>query len=89
MRSFIIGCLVGAGVALLYAPATGARTRSIIRDKATSLGNDVSDYAGKKSRHLANKMDGYRARMRRVTETMSDRMAAMGNRHAMEQEPTI
>lgn len=32
--SFITGCLVGAGIALLYAPQSGERTREEIREKA-------------------------------------------------------
>lgn len=75
MKSFIFGALVGAGVALLYAPATGRRTRSMIKDKATSLKNDIEDFAESKGRHLTNKMQGYRAKARKAGEMLREKMS--------------
>ena len=50
LSSFLIGLAVGAGIALLYAPQSGAETRRIIRRKArraaehaTELAEDVAD----------------------------------------------
>ena len=54
------GAAVGAGAALLYAPTTGARARSLIRDKMVKTWNEVSDFAESKGRHLANKAKGYK-----------------------------
>ena len=70
MLKFIIGALCGAGIALLVAPQTGAATRSMIRDKATALGNDLGDLAESKGRNMANKMQGYKHRIRKVAENM-------------------
>ena len=68
MKGFIIGALCGAGIGLLYAPATGARTRSLLRDKANKTVNDVTEFADKKRRHIANKMEGYKAKMHNVVD---------------------
>lgn len=39
----ILGALIGAGVALLFAPQSGAETRRIIRKRAKHLAADASD----------------------------------------------
>ena len=39
----ILGALIGAGVALLFAPQSGAETRRIIRKRARHLASDASD----------------------------------------------
>ncbi len=41
---FLLGGLVGAAAALLYAPASGRDTRKRIRDLADDVRNRVSDY---------------------------------------------
>src|SRR5256885_16780775 len=51
MRNFLLGALCGAGVALLYAPMTGRRTRALLRDKATRVTNDTTDFIDAKKRH--------------------------------------
>ncbi len=88
MKKFLFGMLVGAGVALLYAPATGASTRSTIRDKANKLGNDMTDFADGKKRHLMNKMEGYKAKMRNMSDTFRTAMAPSDQEPVMN-EPSI
>ena len=39
----ILGALIGAGVALLFAPQSGAETRRILRKRARHLAADASD----------------------------------------------
>jgi gas vesicle protein len=39
----LIGALVGAGVALLFAPQSGEETRRLIRRKAKHLADDARD----------------------------------------------
>ena len=73
------GAAVGAGAALLYAPVTGSRARSLIRDKFVKSWNDVSDFAESKGRHLANKAKGYKHAiddMRTDGDQMGAEMAA-------------
>jgi len=50
--SFLIGGIVGAGVALLLAPQTGKRTRKQILD----MTDDVRDYASGYAKKLKDKI---------------------------------
>ena len=43
--SFLIGGIVGAGVALLLAPQSGRKTRKQILDAAEDVREQASDYA--------------------------------------------
>jgi len=43
LAAFAVGALVGAAVALLYAPRSGKDTRELIADKGRELKNRVSD----------------------------------------------
>lgn len=45
--SFLTGAVVGAGLALLFAPQSGKETRKQIKDFSEKLGNDVRDEAEK------------------------------------------
>lgn len=45
--SFLIGGIVGAGLALLLAPQTGKRTRKQIAEMAEDVVDFTSDYARK------------------------------------------
>jgi gas vesicle protein len=56
---FIAGLAAGAAGGILLAPQTGRHSRAFIRDKTVKYSHDVSDFAGKKSRHVANKARGY------------------------------
>jgi gas vesicle protein len=63
MRTFwaiLGGAAIGAGAGLLFAPRSGRATRAFLRDKATKYGHDAEHYVDRKSRHLQNKMQGYR-----------------------------
>jgi len=48
---FLTGALIGAGVALLLAPASGSETRRRIGQTARRLRNDVPE----KARHIADR----------------------------------
>ena len=71
--SAIVGACAGACVALLYAPQTGAATRSQIRDKANKLGHDLGDFTESKGRHLTNKMKGYKHKMQQMADSLRGR----------------
>jgi gas vesicle protein len=45
--SFLIGGIIGAGVALLLAPQSGKKTRKQILDAADDVREHASDYAKK------------------------------------------
>ena len=56
MKKFLCGMLIGAGVALMYAPASGAVTRSKMRNKGQKMAHDTAEYIDGKSHHMMNKM---------------------------------
>jgi gas vesicle protein len=43
MTGILLGAAVGAGVALIFAPATGARTRRLIRGRARAVRRDAAE----------------------------------------------
>ena len=42
LAGFVVGAVVGAGLALLLAPASGSDTRQRLRDKAVELGGKTA-----------------------------------------------
>jgi gas vesicle protein len=46
LAGFVIGGLIGAGVALLMAPQSGEETRALIADKSIELRDRASETAG-------------------------------------------
>jgi gas vesicle protein len=51
--SFVLGGLLGAGIALLAAPQSGRKTRKEIRDFAEDVRDQAEDYAGKLKKKLS------------------------------------
>jgi hypothetical protein len=47
MTGFLLGAVVGAGLALLLAPATGGETRRKLGETAKKIGNRASDLVGR------------------------------------------
>jgi gas vesicle protein len=43
----ILGVAIGAGIGMLYAPQSGAATRSMLKEKATELGERAEEFAEK------------------------------------------
>lgn len=58
MRTLLFGVLLGAVAGVLYAPATGNRTRALLKDKLNKYSNDTNCFIDSKGRHLHNKMQG-------------------------------
>jgi gas vesicle protein len=58
MRGFLFGMALGALAGMLYAPATGNRTRALIRDKYTRYSGEATDFIDRHSRDLSNRMEG-------------------------------
>lgn len=52
LAAFLVGGIVGAGLALLFAPKAGKRTRRQIAE----LADDVKDYAADYTKKLKDKM---------------------------------
>ena len=53
LASFLIGGIVGAGLALLFAPQSGKKTRAQIRDMAEDVTDSASDYAQKLKKKIS------------------------------------
>jgi len=51
--------LLGAIVGMLFAPASGRRSRALVRDKMVKAGHKVSEFSTSKARHVSNVAKGY------------------------------
>jgi gas vesicle protein len=81
----LAGALVGAGVALLMAPKSGAETRehlsagySSAREAASRRYRELADRANAKLGELEQKVDQYSGRPSSTTESMGDTSSATG-----------
>ncbi len=66
-KGLIIGGLVGAAVALLYAPQTGAQLRKDVRKKANGLRMDFDRYAHK----VKKQTNGILGKVRETTNNVA------------------
>jgi gas vesicle protein len=62
--AFLLGAIVGAGIALLFAPATGADTQRLIRERARKL----KDVTGERVRGLREDLGSRMAPAQGVVE---------------------
>lgn len=70
---FLLGGLIGAGIALLMAPSSGQETRSIIRDKGMEL-RDRATSTVEDTRHKAERaMDDLASTAKDKADTLKDR----------------
>jgi len=53
LLSFLVGGIIGAGVALLFAPYSGRKLRGKISDAAEDVKDTASDYAKKLKQKIA------------------------------------
>lgn len=81
----LAGALVGAGVALLMAPKSGAQTRedlsngySSVREAAARRYRDLAERANTKLVELEHKVDEYAGRPSSTTGTVSDPTSTTG-----------
>lgn len=87
--SFLIGALLGAGVALLLAPRSGQETQEELRTRARELRGRAEERVRDASRQLEGRLDeareGLQARAERVRDAVdSGRQAAVDARHELE-----
>lgn len=72
LLAFLVGGVVGAGIALLYAPSAGAETRKRIKEGAdagkdwakerlTAVGNGLEDCSGAVKQMIGNKTEDLKA----------------------------
>lgn len=74
MGSFVLGALVGAGLALLLAPRSGEETQAILRDRARDIKGTAEDRVRDAQRQLEARLDearaGVQTRVERVKEAV-------------------
>ena len=81
LAGFLVGALVGAAAALLFAPMSGEETRVMIREKGLELGqkaDEMSLEARKKAEDLQHqakeRADALQAQAKEKAETLQDRV---------------
>lgn len=87
--SFLLGALVGAGLALLFAPRSGEETRQELEEKARKLKMSAEERVREAQQQLEERLDDARAgvqtRVDNVREAVeSGRRAASEARHDLE-----
>jgi gas vesicle protein len=60
MGSFVLGALVGAGLALLFAPKSGAETQEDLKEQARKLRSVAEDRVKEAQRQLGERLEGVR-----------------------------
>ena len=89
--SFLLGAILGAGVALLFAPRSGEETRKDIEDRALQLRDAAGDRIRDLQSELEDRMDQARAEIQERVEQVktavdSGRAAAKDARHELEEK---
>ena len=69
VSDFLLGALIGAGVALLFAPRTGRETRADITRRARAAQDRVRDVAEGVTEQVVDRFEGARARIEEQIET--------------------
>ena len=73
---FLIGALIGAGVALLFAPRSGRETRADISRRARVAQDRVRDVAEGVTDQVVDRFEGARARIEEQIETARSAIVA-------------
>ena len=89
--AFVLGALVGAGAALLFAPKSGAETQEELRDRAQQLRTVAEERVREAQRRLEDRLDearvGVQGRFDDVKEAVSaGREAAIEARSELEKK---
>jgi len=91
MLGFVLGVVVGAGVALLFAPAPGHTTRKRVGETATKFGHAAREKFGEARGKLNQMRDDMRRRREHVAERaehVSDRIRGYGEGIESEGRPS-
>jgi len=88
---FLVGALIGAGLALLFAPKSGEETQAELKDRARRLRDSAEDRVKVAHKQLEERLDTARAgmteRLDSVKEAVSaGRQAAVDARGDLEQK---
>lgn len=83
LGTFLVGALVGAGLALLFAPQTGEETQEEIKERALRLKSAAEDRVRDAQRQLEDRLDTARGTLQGRVETVRDAVEA-GRKAALE-----
>jgi gas vesicle protein len=87
LAGFIVGGLVGAAVALLYAPQSGEETRTIIKEKSIELKDKAMESAEEARLRAEKALEEARARAEKAleeTKARADELAQLTRQRAIE-----
>ncbi len=70
--AFFAGALIGGCVALLFAPRSGAETRSMIRDFVDDEVDMIKDKAVAAKEYVEDEIDRYKRKARRAVREVED-----------------
>lgn len=73
LAGFVIGGLVGAAVALLYAPQSGEETRTMIKDKGIELKDRAVEYSHEAQARAGKTWEAARAKVEVALEDLRTR----------------
>lgn len=74
--SFLLGALVGAGLALLFAPKSGAETQEELKEHARRLRNAAEERVREAQRQLEDRLDDVREGMQTRFDGVKDAVSA-------------
>ncbi len=86
---FIGGLLVGLGLAYVLDPERGASRRALVRDKATRVGNKLSEGVDEVARELRSRASGAAAELRSRMKQGNVRDENLQDREVLEFENEI
>ncbi len=73
MKSFLVGLGIGIGLGVLFAPTSGERTRSNIRDRANDLADTARETLEQGRERVRSGISAMRASAEAATGTESSR----------------
>jgi gas vesicle protein len=76
VSEFLLGALIGAGIALLFAPKSGVETRDDIKRGARKAQNKVRDVAEGVTEQVVDTFEGARARVEEQLESARSAITA-------------
>jgi gas vesicle protein len=93
LTSFMVGGLIGAGVALLFAPRSGRETRELIGDRVrdgAARGRELKAELAEAGREVVDQASSFVERQRQSLQRQKDRVATAvdAGRDAYQEEKT-
>lgn len=76
MGSFVLGALVGVGIALLFAPKSGAETQEDLKEQARKLRTAAEERVREAQRQLEERLEGVRDGVQSRFEDVKDAVSA-------------